>query len=77
MEVIPESQISFFLSVKLLIAPLEVCIYFHDLRRDSQSNLALGASFRLLGFFKRTKVPSLILVGSCLLNLGGVFNLIM
>ena len=37
-DITDESKISFLRSVKLLIAPLEVCIWRQDLRRSFQSN---------------------------------------
>jgi len=41
-DITEESNISFFLSVKLFIAPLEVYIYLHDLSLSFQSNSGSG-----------------------------------
>jgi hypothetical protein len=41
-DIIDESNISFFLSVKLLIAPFDVYIYLHDFNLSFQSNSCAG-----------------------------------
>jgi len=67
MDIMEESKISLFLSVKLLMAPFEVCIWRHDFRRSFQLTSGIGYPSLpswVLGSLIKRRVPCFLIEGS-------------